>query len=143
VCFGTVSTRAELVEERHTPWRPWRLKARGCVSKDAQGNYCRQGRWEFWYPRGAKYAEGDYEDAYVGGEKSSTGILRDGREGRWVYWYERGQKHSEYTYRDGKPEGVCVTWHKNGQKSREGTFRDGKQEGVRVAWHENGQKTPK
>jgi antitoxin component YwqK of YwqJK toxin-antitoxin module len=127
----------ELREERYSAVQ---VKARGCVGKNADGRYRLYGKWEFYYASGMKQAEGEYQDAFEGGERGDTGLLMDGREGHWVLWHENGQKAQEGTFRAGKQEGVFTLWHENGQKAQEGTYRDGKAEGFFVAWHENGQK---
>jgi hypothetical protein len=128
----------ELREERYDATR---LKARGCVGKNADGRYRLYGKWEFYYASGMKQAEGEYRDAFEGGERGDTGLVTDGREGHWVLWHENGQKAQEGTFRDGKQEGVFTLWHKNGQKQAEGTYRDGKQDGLALLWHENGRKS--
>jgi antitoxin component YwqK of YwqJK toxin-antitoxin module len=126
-------------ELRENRWQG-QVKERGCVSKDAQGSYRRNGRWVFFYASGKKEAEGEYRNALEGGETGSSGILVDGREGRWVFWYENGQKKSEMTFRAGKGEGLRVEWYESGQRFRESSYHDGILEGLAVEWYENGQK---
>ncbi len=101
-----------------------KLKARGCVGRDAEGNDLLQGRWEFFYPGGQKQAEGQYKNARASGERADAGFLKAGRDGHWVFWHENGQKSLEISYRDGKREGTIVEWFESGKKQREGTYRN-------------------
>jgi antitoxin component YwqK of YwqJK toxin-antitoxin module len=130
----------ELREERYDSTS---ISARGCVGKDSENNYRREGRWEYFYPSGQKQAEGSYVDGFQGEEGRFAGfrIDGDGREGPWVLWYENGQKSGEGSYRDGKEEGPYTSWYDNGQKEAEGSYRDGKEEGLYTSWYDNGQKS--
>ena len=110
-------------EDRHDPTDGW---IRGCVGRDADGTYRREGRWEFLYVNGLKGMEGTYHN----GKK----------EGVWTTWYENGLKGMEETYRDGKLDGAWTTWYENGQRDIEATYREGKLDGVWTCWYENGQK---
>lgn len=127
-------------ELREVRYSPDRIKSRGCVIRDADSNYRLAGRWVFYHPTGARLAEGVYKNAYAGGEKGKTGVLRDGREGLWVFYHPNGRKDWEVAYRHGKAEGPFAAWHDNGRKRQEGTYRDGKREGSWVMWRPNGQK---
>jgi antitoxin component YwqK of YwqJK toxin-antitoxin module len=117
------------------------LKARGCVGRNADGTYHREGRWEFFDFTGKKVAEGEYKNGLVGRDKSDVVIHEDGREGRWILWFEDGTKGEESTYLGGKLEGARVIWHDNGQKDEEATYRDGKLEGKRFIFDRQGQKS--
>ena len=114
---------------------------RGCAGTDSEGNYRRQGRWEFFHPNGEQRGEGSYVDGIlVGGETDFTGLPSDGREGLWVVWYTNGQRRFEGGYRDGELEGFSTEWFANGQKRQERSYRAGEVEGLTTQWHENGQK---
>ena len=95
----------ELREERYDATS---IKARGCVGRNSENNYRREGRWEFFHPSGQKEAEGSYVDGFQGGETGNTGILIDGREGLWAFWHDNGQTEQEGSYRDGKLEGLAT-----------------------------------
>ena len=62
----------ELREERHDatgiiafftgekPYDERSIKSRGCVGRNSENNYRRQGHWEFFHQNGQKHAEGSY-----------------------------------------------------------------------------------
>jgi antitoxin component YwqK of YwqJK toxin-antitoxin module len=135
---GPCPSGQELREERHDATS---IKSQGCAGTDSEGNYRRQGHWEFFHPNGEQRGEGSYVDGIlVGGETDFTGLPSDGREGLWVVWYTNGQRRFEGRYRDGELEGFSTEWFANGQKRQERSYRDGEVEGLTTQWHENGQK---
>ncbi len=135
---GPCSRGQELREERFPGSA--QLRARGCVGRDADGNYRLQGKWEWFHENGQKEAEGAFKDGSAGGEKDKAGIPKGGRHGGWVFWHENGQKAEEANYLDGKQQGLARTWYDNGQKSGEATMKDDKEEGVVTKWYKSGQK---
>ena len=127
-------------ESREERLSPAEITARGCVGKDASGNYRFQGKWQFLHKNGQKVAEGTYIDGLPDSGKDEAGIPMGGRQGPWSFWYENGNKKGEAVYRDGKVDGVRTEWHKNGKKKLESTYKAGKLDGAATTWHENGQK---
>jgi hypothetical protein len=133
-CLGACSGGLERVsspcpsgqELREVRYDPTSIKSQGCVGRNSENNYRRQGRWEFFYPSGQKQVEATYRDGK--------------REGLQTLWTDYGQKRRETTYRDGKREGLQTEWYDNGKKKEEATYRDGKNEGLYTWWYPNGQK---
>ena len=125
----------ELREERFV--EGVQLRARGCVGKDADGNYRLQGKWEWFHKNGQREAEGEFKNGVMGSAKE---IPQDGREGKWMFWYDNGQKEDEGIYKDGKQEGLTTRWYQNGQKQSEHIYKAGNPEGLVAGWYENGQK---
>jgi antitoxin component YwqK of YwqJK toxin-antitoxin module len=114
---------------------------RGCVGTDSEGNYRRQGRWDFFHPNGEQRGEGSYVDGIpVGGETDFTGLPSDGPEGLWVVWYTNGQRRFEGRCRDGELEGFSTEWFANGQKWSEATYLNGTRTS-RTEWDESGNQT--
>lgn len=77
------------------------VKERGCMEKDDDGSYRRQGKWEFFAESGWKAMEVAFKD----GEK----------DGLQTEWFSNGEKMLEVTFADGE-KGPVTFWDKNGIK---------------------------
>ena len=63
------------------------VKERGCATLDSQGNYLKQGKWQFYFETGAKKAKATYKGGKMDGLTTT--------------WDEYGRKNSEVRFKDG------------------------------------------
>jgi len=122
-----VSTRAQSDE-----WKPGVPKRAGRVVGEKQ-----QGTWTYWYPTGAKHAEGGFRD--------------DKQDGEWIWWHPDGTVQQQGAYAQGGLRvGMWRFLHPDGSPQATGAYGiapvDGKgawtqpdrQHGPWRYWHANG-----
>jgi peroxiredoxin len=88
-------------------------------------NHRQEGPWRYYFPGGAKQAEGSW--------------FHDKQIGSWSWWYGDGKPQYQGSYLEGGlRDGVWKAWHREGPLASEGAYRLDRQDGAWLYGHPSG-----
>jgi antitoxin component YwqK of YwqJK toxin-antitoxin module len=139
-------------DERVTLYPNGRAKERWQERTVGSNRVVRDGKYEAFYPDGARqsvglYSNGDslglWQEWYMnGGDKFEKTFGEQGRlRGRAIVWMPSGDTLEFKSFNDhGELDGrYTLFWRDNGEVREQGEYKDGKRHGVWTGWHHNGQ----
>lgn len=94
------------------------------ATKDAEGNFVKNGSYKRYHPNGQLAAEGSYTEGR--------------KHGKWTYWDEEGVKIREEDYTEGVLDGHVMEFYPDGKRKRKTTYKNGEVDGHCVFFHPNG-----
>jgi antitoxin component YwqK of YwqJK toxin-antitoxin module len=105
------------------------------------------GNWQYWYPNGQLYYEGEFELGkkqgiwtfnYNDGKLWKKGeYINDKKNRLWVSQYENGNKAFEGSYKDDFENSEWSSWYENGQLKDKGTYSLGLMNAFWEGWYPN------
>ena len=139
-------------DERVTWYPNGRVKERWHERTVGPNRVIRDGKFEAFYPDGARQSVGEYingdslglwQEWYMsGGNKFEKTFGELGKlKGRTIVWMPSGDTLEFKTYNDrGELEGrYTLFWRDNGEVHEQGEYKDGKRHGIWTRWYHNGQ----
>jgi antitoxin component YwqK of YwqJK toxin-antitoxin module len=139
-------------DERVTYYPNRNVKERWYERTVGPNRVVRDGKYEAFYPDGARQVIGEYNNGdslgvwsewyMIGGSKSEKTYGEQGRlKGRAVIWMPSGDTLELKTFNDlGQLDGrYAAFWRDNGDVREQGEYKNGKRHGIWTKWYHNGQ----
>jgi antitoxin component YwqK of YwqJK toxin-antitoxin module len=139
-------------DERVTFYPNGRVKERWHERTAGPNRVVRDGKFEAFYPDGARQTVGEYSDEdslgvwqdwYMnGGNKFEKTFGEQGRlKGRAIVWMPSGDTLEFRTFNDlGELDGRYASfWRDNGDVHEQGDYKNGRRHGIWTRWYHNGQ----
>jgi MORN repeat variant len=121
-------------------------------SRNAEGEWERDGLWNCWHSNGELHEQGEYRGAvehgawswwYPDGNRMAAGRFVNGeRSGDWDWFFDTGELAMEGRYERGAGVGTWTLYYPNGARHAAGSFIDGEASGHWTVWTQSGAVDP-